>query len=70
MPAIPALVDSLNALLTAGNLTSATKTHIVNYVANTTNYPLSSPPTAAQIRNRVRAIVHLIVTSAEYAIQR
>ncbi len=67
---VPILIDNLNALLTSGNLTGATKTHIRNYVANTSNFPLDATPTAAQIRNRVRAIVHLIVTSAEYAIQR
>jgi hypothetical protein len=40
-------------------------------VANSTNFPYTSPtPTATEIRNRVRAIVHLIVTTSEYAIQK
>jgi hypothetical protein len=35
------------------------------------NFPLNSPtPTSAQMRDRVRAIVHLIITSAEYAVQK
>ena len=59
------------SLLTGGNLSSAARTIITNYVANTTNYPYTTPtPTATQMRDRVRAIVHLIVTSAEYAIQK
>ncbi|NJM38262.1 MAG: DUF1800 family protein [Akkermansiaceae bacterium] len=68
---ISGLVDQMNILLVGGNLTPAAKTAIVNYVANTTNFPLTSPtPSNTQMRNRVRAIVQLIVTSAEFAIQR
>jgi hypothetical protein len=68
---IPALVDQLGDLLTGGQLTSSTKTAIINYVANTTNLPYTSPtPTATQMRDRVRAVVHLIITSPEYAVQK
>jgi hypothetical protein len=69
--AIPALVNTLGILLTGGNLSSTSRTTISNYVANSTNFPYTSPtPTATEIRNRVRAIVHLIVTTSEYAIQK
>lgn len=68
--AIPALVDKLGDLLTGGQLTSATKSAIVSFVANTTNFPFGASPTPTQMRDRVRAVVHLIITSPEYAIQR
>lgn len=67
--AIPALVDSLGVLLTGGNLSAASKNTISNYVANNTNFPYTTP-TDTEMRNRVRAIVHLITTSSEYAIQK
>ena len=67
--AIPGLVDTLGTLLTGGNLSTAGRTLIINYVANNTNFPYTTP-TNTQMRDRVRAIVHLIVTSAEYAIQK
>ena len=68
---VPALVDTLGVLLTGGNLSASTRNTIVNYVANTTNFPLTSPtPTNKEMRDRVRAIVNLITTSAEYAIQK
>ena len=64
---IPGLVDALGTLLTGGNLTVTTKNTIVNYV--TSNHPYTTP-TSVQMRDRVRAIIQLIVTSAEYAIQK
>ncbi|MDQ6624223.1 MAG: hypothetical protein M3Y86_12175, partial [Verrucomicrobiota bacterium] len=68
---IPALVDALGDLLTGGQLTASTKTTIVNFVANTTNFGFNSPtPATIQMRDRVRAVVHLIITSPEYAVQR
>ncbi len=66
---IPALVDTIGTLLTGGNLSNGAKTIIINYVANNTNFPYTTP-TNIQMRERVRAIVHLILTSAEYAIQK
>lgn len=62
--AIPDLVDSLGTLLTGGPL--AARTTIIDY-AKTLSY---TTPTTTQMRDRVRAIVHLIVTSAEFAIQK
>ncbi len=67
--AIPALVDQLGDLLTGGQLSAATRTAIINFAANTTNFPYTTP-TSTQMRDRVRAVVHLIVTSPEYAIQK
>ena len=68
--AIPALVDKMSDLLTGGQVAPETKTVIVNFVANTTNFPFSATPTNTQMRDRVRAVVHLILTSSEYAIQK
>ncbi len=69
--AVPALTSTLGTLLTGGNLSSATQTAINTYVASQSNFPLASGTyTNAQMSNRVRAIVHLILTSAEYAIQK
>jgi hypothetical protein len=65
---IASLVDALNSLLCAGQLSPAAKTVIVNHVANNTNYPYT--PTVAQMRDRVRAVVHLIVNSPEFIIQK
>lgn len=66
---IPGLVDELSVLLMGRNLQPAARTAIINYVANSTNFPYTTP-TSTQMRDRVRAIVNLITTSAEYAIQR
>ncbi len=66
---IPSLVDALNSLLCAGQLSPASKTYIVNYVANTTNFPYTTP-TPGQMRDRVRAVVHLILTSPDFIIQK
>jgi hypothetical protein len=63
------LVESLNTLLCAGQLSARAKTNIIGYVAST-NLSYSTPPTGAQIRDRVRAAVHLIVTSPDYTIQK
>jgi hypothetical protein len=67
---VPALVDSLNSLLVAGQLSAAAKSNIVNYVTNTVNFPFSSPPSDKQMRDRVRAVVHLITTSPDFTIQK
>ena len=66
---IPGLVDQLNSLLCAGLLSSDAKNIIVNYVANDANFRYSIP-TAAEMRDRVRAVVHLIVSSPDFTIQR
>ena len=67
---VPALVDSLSTVLIAGELSAGAKTNIVNYVTNTVYFPFSTPPTATQMRDRVRAVVHLIVNSPDYSIQK
>ncbi len=68
---VPVLVDNLNTLLLAGQLSAAAKTNIVNYVTNTTNFPYTTPvPTATQMRDRVRAVVHLIICSPDFTIQK
>jgi hypothetical protein len=65
---IPNLVDALNTLLMGGKLSAGAKTSIVNYVANNTNFPYTTP-TNAQMRDRVRAVVLLILTSPDFTIQ-
>jgi len=65
---IPELVDALSSLLCAGQVSSGTKQIIVSYVANS-RFPYTTP-TATQMRDRVRAVAHLLVTSSEFAIQR
>ncbi len=62
---VPALVNSLNTLLVGGELSDAAKTNIVNYVTN--NFPTSS---STWQRDRVRAVVHQLVNSPDYTIQR
>jgi hypothetical protein len=66
---ISSLVDTLNSLLCAGQLSSASKTYIVNFVANTNNFPYTTP-TASQMRDRARAVAHLILTSPDFIIQK
>jgi uncharacterized protein (DUF1800 family) len=65
---LPSLVSSLNTLLAAGQLSPAAQTDIVNYVS--TNFGYVNPPLESQLRDRVRAVVHLIVSSPDYLIQK
>jgi hypothetical protein len=67
---VPALVDSLNATLVAGQLSAVVKTNIVTYVTNTVNFPFGTPPTQTQMRDRVRAVAHLILCSPDFTIQK
>jgi hypothetical protein len=68
---LPSLVDALNSLLCGGQLSGTAKTQIVNYVANTSNFPYNSPtPTVGQMRDRARAVVHLITSSPDFIVQR
>jgi hypothetical protein len=67
---IPTLVSNLNTLLVAGQLSTAAQTNIIGYVANTNNFPFSTSPTQTQMRDRVRAVVHLIASSPDYIIQK
>jgi hypothetical protein len=67
---IPDMVDGLNTLLLGGQLSTNAKNTIINYVANTNNFPLNVPPTAVQMRDRVRAVVHLMISSPDFTIQK
>ena len=68
---IPMLVSNLNTLLVAGQLSTAAQTNIIGYVANTKNFSYTTPvPTQTQMRDRIRAVVHLIVSSPDYIIQK
>lgn len=62
---VSALVDSLNTALLAGELSNGAKTNIVNYVTN--NFPTSS---STWQRDRVRAVVHQLINTPDYTIQR
>ncbi len=64
-----ALIDKISDRLVGGPLTPGVRTAIRNTVANNTNFPYSTP-TNQQMRDRVRAIIHQILITGEYAIQR
>jgi uncharacterized protein (DUF1800 family) len=67
---IPSLVDSLNTLLVAGQLSATARSNIISYVTNTTNFAYGSPPTVTQMRERVHAVVHQIIVSPDFTIQK
>jgi len=67
---ISSLVDTLNSLLLAGQLSANARTTIINYVANSTNFPYGTPPTYTQMRDRVRAVVHMLLSSPDFTIQK
>ncbi|MEY2466502.1 MAG: hypothetical protein QOD03_1023, partial [Verrucomicrobiota bacterium] len=55
----------------AGQLNTRAKTNIIGYVTNTVNFPYTTPtPTPQQVRDRVRATVHLITASPDFTIQK
>src|SRR5207302_2242855 len=64
---IPSLVDQLNTLLCAGQLSAGAQTQVINYARS---LPSSTPVTYTQMRDRVRAVVHLLIDSPEYTVQR
>jgi hypothetical protein len=64
---VPSLVDALSSRLLAGELSAGVKTNIVNYITYTNNFPTSSPTWQ---RDRVRAVIHQLVNSPDYSIQR
>jgi hypothetical protein len=66
---IPSLISALNTRLCAGQFSSSASNQVYAYVANTTNFPYTTPK-AAQMRDRVRAVAHLILCSPDFAIQR
>ena len=72
---------AINATYTVSNVTANTFTVGVNFSNSTGlvltgaaigNFPMNYPttPSNLQMRDRVRAIIHLIITSAEYAVQK
>ena len=65
---LPSLVDALNSLLVGGQLSSTVKNYIVTY-ATTLPYTVAAP-TTTQMRDRVRAVVHMIITSPDFTIQK
>ena len=67
---IPTLISNLNTLLVAGQLSYAAQTNIIAYVASTNNFSYGSPPSQTQMRDRVRAVIHLIANSPDYIIQK
>jgi uncharacterized protein (DUF1800 family) len=67
---VPSLVSALNTYMAAGELSALTQSNIIRFVANTTNFAYSTPPTQTQIRDRVRAVIHLIANSPDYVIQK
>jgi hypothetical protein len=67
---IPTLVSNLSTTLLAGQLSISAQTNIVNYVTNVVNFPYSTPPTAAQMRDRVRGAIQLILCSPDFTIQK
>jgi hypothetical protein len=65
------LIRELSKILMAGQMSTAMEDEIYNFVSNTTNVSYTaSDPMEAQRRNRVRAILHLIAVSPDFAIQR
>ena len=68
---IPGLVSALNTQLCAGQLSTNAQNIIVGYVASTARFPYTTPvPTRSQMRDRVRAVVQLIVNSPDFTIQK
>jgi hypothetical protein len=63
---LSSLINTLNTRLCAGNLSSGASNVIYGYVS-TLSY---TTPTNTQMRDRVRAVAHLILCSPDYAIQR
>lgn len=65
---IDALINLMNLRLAAGQIPASARTIIRTYVQS---LPYTNPtPTATQLRNRVRALVHLLITSPDFAIQK
>jgi hypothetical protein len=65
------LVDTLSSVLTGAAPAPGARLQIVNYVGNTSNFPYTTPtPTYTQLRDRVRAVVHLLASSPDYIVQK
>jgi len=66
---ISVLTDSLATLLMGGQLSSNARTKIVTYCATGITYNATNP-TSSQIRDRVRGVVHQLIVSPDFTIQR
>src|SRR6266850_2612011 len=64
---LPGLVDQLNTLLCGGQLSPSARSQIIGYTAT---LAYGAPPNNTQMRDRVRAVVHLIINSPDYTVQR
>jgi hypothetical protein len=66
------LIRQLSTLLMAGQMTTAMEDTIYTQVSSTTNIPYDPASASFQShrRDRVRAIIHFIVTSPQYIIQK
>lgn len=64
-----AIVDKLNTDLMGGTMSTSMRNSIVTYVTTQANLPYTTP-TAQQVSDRIRAVVQLIISSTEFAIQR
>ncbi len=73
---IDKFVKLMNDQLMGGTMSTGMRDGIVNYVSSTANFPYtytSGTPNSThltQFRNRLRAVVQLVITSTEFAIQR
>lgn len=68
---LSALIQEFSKVLMAGQMSTAMEDEIYDFVSNTTNMSYTaSAPTETQRRNRVRAVLHLIAVSPDFAIQR
>jgi len=62
------LVNSLSSLLLAGQLSPAARDRIAGYV--NANFAYTVPPNNTQMRDRVKAVIHLLLMSPDFTIQR
>jgi hypothetical protein len=64
---IPGLVSEFNTLLLGGQLSPGARNIIIHYVTNSLPY---TTPTTTQMRDRVRGVVHQILVTPEFTIQK
>ena len=66
---LPVLVDAMSARLLAGSLNTNARSIILTYVATGITYNATNP-SASQIRDRVRGVVHQLIQTPDFTIQR
>jgi uncharacterized protein (DUF1800 family) len=65
-----ALIREFSKVLLAGQMSTAMEDEIYNFTTNATNIAYTAAaPTETQRRNRVRAVLHLIAVSPDFAVQ-